>query len=90
MLKRWRRSLLAKLRLGVFPINLELGVTVTNLDKKIETEFHILFRCPVYNNEKCKLLNHADNMCQGFLDLNDNEKVHILGSNINIAWKTLN
>ena len=26
MLKRWQRSLLAKLRLGFFPVNLELGI----------------------------------------------------------------
>ena len=86
MLKRWQRSLLAKLRLGVFPINLELGrysgmprqerwCTLCN-KSEIENEFHILFHCPVYNNERCKLLNHADNTFQGFVDLNDNEKVH--------------
>ena len=32
----------------------------------------------------------ADNTFQGFVDLNDNEKVHILLSNINIVWKTSN
>ena len=37
-----------------------------------------------------KLLNHADNTFQGFVDLNDNEKVHILVSNINIVRKTSN
>ena len=40
--------------------------------------------------ERCKLFYLADNTFQGFVDLNDNEKVHILLSNINIVRKTSN
>ena len=99
MLKRWQRSLLAKLRLGIFPINLELGRyngiprqerwgTLCN-KREIENELHILFHCPIYNNERCKLLDHAANTFEGFVDLNDNEKVHILVSNIIIITLTI-
>ena len=58
-LKHNQRSVLAKLRLGVFPINLELGCyNGTPRDerwcpvcesKQTKNEFHILFHCPIYH-----------------------------------------
>ena len=74
-------SLLGKLRLGVFSINLELGrfkqiprnerwcpLCKTN---KIENEFHIIiFECPIYDPERCNSLHHAENIDKKFRNLN--------------------
>jgi hypothetical protein len=97
-LKRGQRSVLAKIRLGVFPINLEIGrysgipreerLCICCQMKEIENEFHILFKCPIYNIERGKLLCHAATISTGFHALNEINKFAILVSNINIIRKT--
>ena len=69
-LKRGQRSLLAKLRLGTLPINIELGRyngTPRNerwypfCKTKIEDEIHtcIMFYCPLYQPLRQTLLSEA-------------------------------
>ena len=97
-LKKRHRSLLAKLRLGVLPINLELGrykqiprnerwcpLCKTN---KIENEFHIIFECPVYDPERCNLLHHAENINKEFRNLNRIGQFSFLTTNVKVLRKT--
>ena len=61
-LKRGQRSVLVKIRLGVFPINLELGRysripreerwCVICTRQEIENEFHVFFQCPNYDSQR--------------------------------------
>ena len=68
-LNRSQRSLLAKFRLGMFPINVELGrykripreeriCPICNLNE-VEDEIHILFRCGAYDEARKTLLDSA-------------------------------
>ena len=62
-----QRSLIAKMRLGVFPINLETGRynNVPRLERYcdmcdlrlVEDEIHVLFYCPAYSDQRTVLMN---------------------------------
>ena len=97
-LKRGQRSVLAKIRLGVFPINLELGRysgipreerwCAICTRQEIENEFHVFFQCPNYDSQREVLFCQATNILNIFNDLNDLEKFAFLVSNENIVRKT--
>ena len=97
-LKRNQRSVLAKLRLGVFLINLELGCyNGTTRDKRwcpvceskqIENEFHILFHCSIYEKERKTLLDQIEQDNKRFKDLNEIDQFYILTTDFNIIRKT--
>ena len=97
-LKRGQRSVLAKIRLGVFPINLELGRysgipreerwCAICTRQEIENEFHVFFQCPNYDSQREVLFCQATNILNIFNDLNDLEKFAFLVSNESIVRKT--
>ena len=63
-IKRYHRSLLAKIRIGILPINIELGRykrtpvenrTCPRCQENIEDEMHFLIKCPLYKELRQKL-----------------------------------
>ena len=65
-MNRYRRSLVTKIRLGVLPINIELGRrkkqkleerTCPSCPDQIEDETHFLLTCPLYNDNRLRLFN---------------------------------
>ena len=97
-LKRSQRSIIAKLRLGILPINIELGRynntpredrLCTVCDKQeVEDEKHLLFSCPVYANERRILLTSASHHIPNFNLLNKDDKIKLLTTHINLVRKT--
>ena len=98
MLKGSQRSLIARLRLGIFPINLELG-RYKNIprdeswcpvcpNKVVENEFHALFFCPLYASERFTLLEHANNINVNFKNYSQVEQFEFLTTNNFILRKT--
>ena len=98
MLKRSQRSLIARLRLGIFPINLELG-RYNNIpreerwcpvcpNKVVENEFHVLFFCPLYASERFTLMEHANNINVNFKNYLHVEQFEFLTTNNIILRKT--
>ncbi len=85
---RRQRSLYAQLRLGVLPLRLETGrfkgekeidrICVLCKSGDIENEKHFLFKCSLYENERAMLYKKADEKCPDFKELNENDKIHIL------------
>ena len=97
-LKRFQRSLLAKFRLGMFPINIELGryqripkeqrlCPLCDLDK-VEDELHILFDCPRYCELRKHLFEQAALTDALFNDVSNIDKMKILTNNYHIVRKT--
>ena len=83
-LKRAQRSLLAKLRLGMLPINIELGRYngtpreerwCVNCQNEVEDEFHVMFYCPLYQPYRQTIIMEAANLCVGFYILSDAGKI---------------
>ena len=74
-LTRRQRSLLAKLRSGTLPLAIETGrYTRTPVDERlcrscdsnaIETEFHFLFECDMYNDLREQFINTGDTGIRG-------------------------
>ena len=98
MLKGSQRSLIARLRLGIFPINLELG-RYNNIprderwcpvcpNKVVENEFHVLFFCPLYASERFTLMEHANNINVNFKHYSHEEQFEFLTTNNIILRKT--
>ena len=99
-LKRFQRSLLARLRLGVLPIQVEVG-RYSNIprqdrhcplctSREIEDENHILFQCPKYEAPRTKLLDSVTEKVNNFILLDEASKIGILTSHINVIRKTAN
>ena len=96
-LKRGQRSLLAKLRLGTLPINIELG-RYNGIPRnerwcpfcktKIEDEIHIMFYCPLYQPLRQTLLSEALQYIVGFYVLSDAVKIEKLTGHVNVIRKT--
>ena len=90
---REQRTLMAKFRMGILPINIELGrfrqipledrhcYKCTNV---IEDEVHFLIQCQVYQNLRAPLFAIACNVNSSFVDMNDFEKFKFL---LNVIWK---
>ena len=86
-LKRSQRALIAKLRLGIFPINIELGryrgipqderLCPICLSGEIEDEFHILLHCDAHQAARDLLFLHATELVN-FNETSDLEKFRIL------------
>ena len=96
-LKRGQRSLLAKLRLGTLPINIEFGrynVPPRNerwcpfCKTKIEDEIHIMFYCQLYQPLRQTLLSEALQYIVGFYVLSDAVKIEKLTGHVNVNSKT--
>ena len=97
-LTRGQRSVLAKLRLGILPINIELErYNGTPREERIcqicdsgeiEDEKHFLFVCPVYAESRRVLLNNATLHARNFDEMNSNEKISILTTHTNLIRKT--
>ena len=91
------RSMLAKFRMGVLPINIEVGryrnISVDqrfcyNCVTEIEDEIHFLLVCPVYENERVVLLSTTQND-SSFNNLNRFEKILYLVIIILASWLNL-
>ena len=86
-LKRSQRGLIAKLRLGIFRINIELGryhgisrderLCPICLSGEIEDEIHILLHCDAYQAARDLLFLHATEL-ENFNETSDLEKFRIL------------
>ena len=72
-LTRQQRSILAQLRCGILPINIETGrlrsikrenriCTMCNMEE-VEDELHFIFNCPFYNDLRYNFLNNVPFSC---------------------------
>ena len=99
-MKRSQRSTIAKLRLGILPINVEIGrYSSTPREERycplcknnyVEDEIHVLLYCPFYKDLRTSLLCDAQRVCCQFNEQNDLGKIAILASHINLVRKTAN
>ena len=91
---------MARLRLGVLPIQVEVGgySNIPRQDghcplctsREIEDENHILFQCPKYEAPRTKLLDYVTEKVNNFILLDEASKIGILTSHINVIRKTAN
>ena len=92
-----KNSLLAKFRLGMFPINIELGryqripreqrfCPLCDLDQG-EEELHILFDCPRYCELRKSLFEQAALTYPLFNEVSNIDKMKLLTNNYNIVRK---
>ena len=99
-LTRSQRSYIAKLRLGVLPINVEIGrysgiprnerFCLMCNNNEVEDEIHVMLKCPSYDDLRKPLIEHAQCLCSSFNTLSNNAKIGVLASHINIVRKTAN
>ena len=96
-LSRQQRSLIARLRLGILPINVEIGRYTgiprenrycINCEGIVEDELHVMLYCPLYETPRQKLLREAANLCNGFYVLSDVYKIEFLTTQVNIVRKS--
>jgi hypothetical protein len=97
-LTRSQRSFIARLRLGVLPINVEVGrynatpreqrLCTICKNKEVEDEMHILFYCPAYNDKREMLVNHASQLIVNFDKLDQMDQIHSLTTHPNLVRKT--
>ena len=82
----WRSSI-AKFRTGVAPLRLETGRyeglavnqrTCFNCNENVESEQHVLLKCPLYEDLQQTMFNQAFNINTGFYSLSDEEKLIFL------------
>jgi len=79
ILSRKRRSLLAKLRMGILPLAIETGrwrslpiderICVLCNENQIEDEAHFMFECSFYEGHRAEFLSTIANYCQDFLSM---------------------
>ena len=78
------RSAFVKLRAGVAPLRLERGRyenlavnqrTCFNCPNMVESEHHVLLKCPLYEDLQLEIFSHAFNINPGFYVLSDEEKI---------------
>ena len=97
-MSKYQRSLIAKLRLGVLPINIEIG-RYSGLPREerycplcnnteVETEIHAILYCPSYRAERSIMIDHAKSVSDTFDRLTDRGKIGFLTSNNNTLRKT--
>lgn len=95
------RSAYCKFRCGVAPIRIETGrFENLNIENRtcpfcqaIETESHVIFDCPLYNDLRISLLNTILSIEPNFYDMQDIDKLKLVFSNhslIRICAKTCN
>ena len=97
-LTRGQRSSIAKLRLGVLPIEIEIGrynsipreerICKVCQTGEIEDEKHFLLLCPHYDKNRRVLLDSATLQVQNFDEMNSFEKISILPTHENLVRKT--
>ena len=83
------RSIIAKFRSGVAPINIELGryAGIAERDRMCskcnitEDENHVLLKCPLYDGIREKLFEHISMDITNFNTLTDEEKMGLLLAN---------
>ena len=97
---RSHRSALAKFRCGVAPLRLETGryergripveerICLLCDCNEVESEAHVILKCPLYQDLRVELFATAEDVNVLFNELLDNEKVSFLLSNTNIVKKT--
>jgi len=92
--KKYRRAL-SMFRAGVAPINIELlryGVNKKTEEERfcifcnntIETECHVLIKCPVYDDIRNELYNNIPDL--SFFNINDEHKLYYLLSKKDIVY----
>ena len=83
------RSAFAKFRAGFAPLRLETGRyenlavnqrTCFNCRNMVESEHHVLLKCPLYEDLQLDFFSHAFNINPGFYVLSDEEKISFLFS----------
>ena len=99
-LTRWDRSLLAQLRFGTLPLNIECGrarnlpvqnrlCKLCSLDE-IEDEFHFIFVCPLYAGMRNLLLDGIKMENSDFDDLTPENKLSVFfNSDVKLIIKFL-
>ena len=97
-MKRFQRSMIAKLRLGILAIRVETGrYNSINREERlclgcnnedVEDEHHVMFYCIVHSEIRSGLLDKARETKPNFMNFNDDEKLKFLSTNKNIVRKT--
>ena len=90
--KRGQRSMIAKLRLGILPTNVELGRyngterqnRVCPLKGAVEDEIHILFYCEFYNEKRKVLYETVKKLLNNFDEHNHIKMLHALTTHRNL------
>ena len=90
MFSRHKRSLIAKLRCGILPLEIETGRWRSKPEHErlckdcnngeIENENHFLFRCTTYTEERQRLINNIMQYDCNFINLSAAEKLKLLMS----------
>ena len=99
IMPKHHRSALAKFRAGVAPLRIETGRyertivpinqrTCFNCLNNIEDEFHVIMKCPIYNELRQELLSQVDeNLIPA--DMNENDVFILLMSHENVVKLTV-
>lgn len=84
----------------MLPVNIEIGrysgiprnerYCPLCKNNSIEDEIHVMLYCPSYGELRKKLVDHIENVCESFVQMNDNEKIGVMVNHINIVRKTAN
>ena len=83
-----------KFRAGVAPLRLETGRyenlavsqrTCFNCNESVESERHVLFHCPLYDDLQHEMCSVASQVNPQFNKLNDDEKILFLFSSKNMV-----
>ena len=97
-LRRSKRSVLAKLKLGVLQIHMETGrykntprdqrcCIICNINGEVEDEIHFLLKCPQYKNIRDNLFTYATSTSHPNLIRNTaNNAMELLRIRQNILW----
>jgi hypothetical protein len=95
---KYQRKVLAMLRTGVLPLEIETGryekkllqerfCKLCNTDLN-EDEAHFLCNCPLYDDIREPLWSKAEEVIEGFNNLTDKERLQHLLSNIDLCYLT--
>ena len=96
---REQRRLLAKLRLGVLPLEIEKGRR-SNLDRsdrlcklchanEVEDEIHFLLKCPVLESTRCQFINSIVAAHPNFIFNNTYQQINYLFYNEHLPYNIL-
>ena len=55
---------------------------------KVESESHVILECPLYEDLRVNLFNHAESVCNNFLDKSDNDRLCFLLSDESIVCQS--
>jgi hypothetical protein len=92
-MNRSTRSCIAQLRCGILPLLIETGrwvgieyesriCKICNSNSEVENEYHFLFHCNFYNDQRNNFSERVVHVFPGFINLSDNEKIRLCMSKL--------